>query len=692
MPRAWQVYTVAAAIGLGVFVLVFGPGHLVGTSAYWQLPLPDERASMMGYRYFLAEPWHWPVFDSHTIDTTRTSHLAFWDCIPVWAVVNKAIATIVPPWRAASAQAYLGLWHGLAYVLQACFGVAILRALGHRGWHGAIVGALGFVAVPTWIFRYPHPALSAHWIELWAIYLYLRPKRGAQLGQLAVAALVHPYHAVMSLGVLVASLVRSRDVRTIATWLPLGVACVAAALWLAGYFTPEVRAPQWGFDKESANALGWLVPVRSGILGDARWIANVMATDWQYEGYAYLGLGVLALVVLVARPADVRGVIARHRWLFAVTAVFAVFALSNHVYVGSYELASYPIPRLLRWIPQQFRSPGRFVWVPTYVLLAFVLHRALARYRTGRRFAIVAVAVMVQLVDARGDWSMQRAWTREPWRPVLPLAGWQQLVDAHAAVAVYPAYNCIVERTDTDLGETISTEVTWLASRRALPLNGSYSARPNHTCDADGAAWPTLDLARGTLYVLLPQAAAIADRFQAAGAACAVFDGGRACSTEASAIADAIRAGVVRPPAPAIALRYGEPLDLATTPGLDATWSQPDAGGRWTESAVASLLIRLDGPPPPGVALKLDARARLCGARTSEDVDVLVDATPIGTLHFDAAAPVTHTIAIADPALLTRGAIAVQLRPHDTRPAAKLGCATADPRPLGVWVSRIWLE
>jgi len=129
----------------------------------------------MGYRYFLYEPWHWPVFLSHTLDVPFAKSIAFSDAIPVWALQNKAIATLLPPWESFSEHAYLGMWHATVYILQACFGVALLRALGHTSWRAALLTAVMFLAVHAWIFRYGHAALSAHWLELWALTLYLRP-------------------------------------------------------------------------------------------------------------------------------------------------------------------------------------------------------------------------------------------------------------------------------------------------------------------------------------------------------------------------------------------------------------------------------------------------------------------------------------------------------------------------------------
>jgi hypothetical protein len=262
------------------------------------------------------------------------------------------------------------------------------------------------------------------------------------------------------------------------------------------------------------------VPIRSGIIGDARWLANVEGTPWQYEGYAYLGLGVLLLLALYLPHArGLRGAISRHRWLCAIVVGSALFALSNHIYVGSHEIATYRIPAVLRWVRDQFRSPGRFVWVPTYVLLVFLLHQAFTRFATPRRFAIIALAAALQLVDATGDWRLQRLTTNGQQGGLLDLAVWRPIVHAHDAVMILPPYSCVTG----DNAETLdhaSLEIQLLASERALPINGTYSARDMRHCTAEEAAWPTLAVVPGTLYVLLPQAFSVADRCAADGATC----------------------------------------------------------------------------------------------------------------------------------------------------------------------------
>ncbi len=309
----------------------------------------------------------------------------------------------------------------------------------------------------------------------------------------------------------------------------------------------EGTVAQWGFDKQSTNALAWLVPVRSGLVGDGRWLANVMATDWQYEGYAYLGAGVLALLALwLPRGRELPAVIRRHAPLFMIALAFFVVALSNHIYVGGHEVATYKVPWFLKWIPGQFRAPGRFVWIPMYVGMLFVLHRGLGRFATGWRPLVLVGLAVLQLLDARGDWAEQRAWTSGPRANVIDRDRWRDLVHAHAAVQIHPTHACLAGDRVAWLADVAGT-IELLASERALPINGTYSARTIRRCADEAHAWPRLAPEPDTLYVLLPPATSLAAQLAAAGAHCASFEDARVCTLRRDALDAAVTAGAVTP-------------------------------------------------------------------------------------------------------------------------------------------------
>jgi hypothetical protein len=686
-------YAAAAAIGLGMIVAVYGPGYVLGTSGYWDMPVPDHRTYLMGYRYFLHEPWHWPVFEARTLNVPHRQSIAFNDSLPLWALLHKAIATVIPPWRGYSARAFLGLWYAVASALQAVFGVANLRALGRRSVGATLVTAVFFVAMPVWTFRLLHASLYAQFLLLSALYFYLitpagapasRRLRLAQLVQLGVAALLNPYHTVMSLAVFAASLARARAWRAAIAWFAAGCAVVLAALALAGYFAPEAASAVSGFQNNGSNLLGPVLPRRSGWIGEVAWIDP---TGYQYEGLCYLGGGLLVLAALVLpRVGEVLASARRHAALVAVAGLAAAFALSRHVYLGSHLVLAYPVPRVLHWIPDQFRAPGRFSWLPVYVLAVFLLSRGFERFVSGWRRLVLPALAIVQLVDVTADFRAWRAVTGAAGPVQLDVAAWRGLLAHSDEVAVFPAHSCNGEPS-----WEVATRIQYLASEQAVPINGVNSSRSLRDCAADAASLVDLHPGPRTLYVFVAPMIGVARQLAAAGMPCAEFGFGEVCHRD-RAVIDALG---WPPPSPAGPLAYGDRIELAgrAEPYLAIGWSPVAGDGRWTEGPIARLVFTPAGVPPADPVLQVEAEALLCGPRTSQDVDVFVGGVAAGILHFDAGANArrARAIPIRDASVIARPLVEIELRPRDSRSPHELGCNARRQR-FGIHVRRLWIE
>lgn len=701
-----QAYLLAALIGLLVNLLAFGPGHLLGTSSYWDLPQEDSRAYLIGYRYFLHEPWHWPPFTVHTMNVPYTKSIVFSDAIPLFAALNKVLGAIIPGWASFSARDYLGVWHGLDYMLQAALGVCVLRSLGKRSYGQAIVASVVFLCVPAFIFRYGHASLSAQYLLLAGLALYLRQPSGAPATRawlasftalLFAAAMINPYHVAMDFALLLAALVRTKNIRSIVVGFVLGLSSVGLGAATAGFFASEAKVAMFGFDESSANLLSPFVPVRSLLFGDGWGIANPNATPLQYEGYAYLGLGVLALLgaFLIIAARSLRGVILRHRYLFIVALGAWVYSLSNHIWFGGHRIVAFDLPQKLHWVTEQYRAPGRFIWLPMYTLIAFLLRWSFDALKDGWRRGLFAVVVVAQVLDGGlGDWAWLRSFNQATFKHVLPIEPWRTLVHAHETVEIDPPYDCILD--GTPMVDQVSLEIQFYASQKALPINGVYSARPTRNCEAERLGRANLEPVDGRLYVFLRQAKMLVPRFDAMGAKCTEFSYGHVCSKNAAAVDAALAAGIVQPLKRSRPLSIGQRLSVADRqepPLEDLGWSWTDDDMRWSMGSRSSvpLYVVAEGAQPR--TLKIEANAALCGARHTAEIDVLLDGARIGTLHFGDEMndiEVAREIAIPDPKVLSHPAI-LDFAPRDPRSPADLGC-NEDHRALGIRVRNIWVE
>ncbi len=403
----------------------------------------------------------------------------------------------------------VGLFYGLAWLLQPAAAVWALRGTGERRLLPALGIALAAASTPAWIGRFGHAALSGHFLLLLGVGVYLRlvsrPGRGLWSGAVllqVLALLVHPYLAAMTLALLGAvpatRLLRGQPFVRAAGGVALALTAVLGVMAAFDYLGAKGDG---GYGQFAMNLLSPVWPAGSGVLG-LPWSPQLDATGHGgWEGYNWLGLGLLFALgsAVLARPAAAWGMLRRHAGLGAVMIALTALAVSHEVGFGRrivLDLGDAPAAL------EQFRASGRFFWPVTYVLLVGAV-ALLARTAP----ILCLAAGLLQFADAAplraaiSGWAGQhQAWTVEA--PAL-----RAEFGRAASLTLLPSWPCVDHRTG---GETFSTllEVLSLASERAVPASTMYVARwrtPPRCRDEALAAAP---LAPGELRLILPAAQA----------------------------------------------------------------------------------------------------------------------------------------------------------------------------------------
>jgi hypothetical protein len=316
------------------------------------------------------------------------------DSLPLLAIPAKALG-----WPAA--WQYFGLWLYACHALTAAAGAVLLRRLGCAGL-SALLGGLLFAGAPVLLLRaYGHEALQGQFLLVTALALAFGPWRvWPWLTLIVLSVWVHPYLAAMVLALAAARAGMAWNDRDIATHHLLGTAVrtsilVVIAAYLAGYFGLGGQYSAGGHDFFSANLLTWLDPMDwAGFLAHfgrdvsqgRDWSTLLpalgQATAGQYEGFAYLGAGMLALVVLAAssllwmRRSEGALPLLRHwPWLLAACGLLAGVAVSARPTFGTRVLFELPLPAQLEQVLGLFRASGRFIWPLTYLLMAWAITR-----------------------------------------------------------------------------------------------------------------------------------------------------------------------------------------------------------------------------------------------------------------------------------------------------------------------------
>jgi hypothetical protein len=246
-----------------------------------------------------------------------------------------------------------------------------------------------------------------------------------------------------------------------------------------GFYSMNLLSPFWPASSGLFSATGLYVFTRG----------SIGATGGQYEGYNYLGAGVLLLLVIsTLRHAHAIAGLVRRYWLVAATLLFfAAWAISNHVYFGPFLLFSYPVPDLLeRTVLGWFRGSGRFFWPVTWTLAALALVGVLAAFRGRRLIAILAIAVVLQWVDL-SIWR-DRLGTLARTVPSSAFgeasAELEDMIATAGRVEVVPRLFCSSVGADYAAVQNVATlEVQLMAARTNAAMADVLLGRGNRLCD-----------------------------------------------------------------------------------------------------------------------------------------------------------------------------------------------------------------
>jgi hypothetical protein len=505
-----RVFAVAALLGVVTCVYAFGVDFLLGRGAFWALPEGDALTNVVGYRYFLADDWHWPLLKTTLIAGPKGLNVLVLDSIPIVALLAKFFRPVL-----GSSLLPYGMWMLAVYVLQATFAVRLVRALGHHTWLASLAAAIAALTFHAFLARFYHLALNAHFVILWALCLYFElriddvPRRfgRAWILMVVIALLVHPYLFAMCAAVYGAAVVHGARLDRKSLWVRAKVVTLTiAALVLVGTATGHLarsmrkHAGECCFGQASTN-LGSLVvpnPERSQIWSDTP--AHLLEqTSQQWDGSMFLGFGTLLLLVvaLATAPRELGRALKRHAALATVQLAMLAFAASNRAYFLAHEVWRFETPQPLAGIAATFRASGRFAWPIGLVVLvgsvAFVLRRIPLRFSA----PIVVLSTAVAIVDAFPTLSVIRANTSHGAPEAIPRDAYWRALAAHDRVEQYPSFQCL--STSTAIVDRQSRQLQLLAAELARPINGVRAARQTTSCRLEAEHWTSYEITPGVI-------------------------------------------------------------------------------------------------------------------------------------------------------------------------------------------------
>ncbi len=409
----WRLFLCGAVIGALIFAAIYGVKILSFTYDGWLLCGDmDLRQHYLGWCHYRYGELGFPLGMIQTLSYPNSMSVIYTDSIPLVAVVFKLFSGILP-----ETFQYFGLYGLLSFALTGAFGSVLLKTFLKKEWQVYIALPLLVASFPILQRMYYHTALASHYLIMAAfvIALYAVFDRWSVIKTSLVWALmgfmcvgIHSYFLPMIGLIMLASLVwnimESHEKSAVWTLICSIVSfCTAAllALFIFGGFAGPNSAAGGGLGVFNSNLNTFINPLDMGLLPGLSTFG-----DFQYEGFAYLGLGIIsgALLVLIF-------CICTGKWrhihmspmgkvtcaMFVISAFISIFPMFS---IGGVKIVWFPIPDALSSVLGIFRSNGRFIWVAMYIIMiAVIVAASRLSDRTVWSAIIMCGILLVQGID-----------------------------------------------------------------------------------------------------------------------------------------------------------------------------------------------------------------------------------------------------------------------------------------------------
>lgn len=415
-----NINIIAALLGGIAFVLIYGVKILNPLYTDWLLTGGDPSQHYLGWEFFRRSDWYFPLGLTDQLAYPLKTSVIYTDSIPIFAVFFKLFRSILP-----QQFQYFGIWGLLCFVLQGYYAAKIL---GERSSSKTVIlaGSIFFIVSPIMVFRmYYHTALAAHWLILLAIYFYSKHEKEyrdifkpvMQWGILGILiGSIHLYFVPMCgailLGYILCSIWKERKIR-IRFFYP-GISFSVGlflTVYLLGGFSSGADTGTNNLGLFSFNLNAFLNPMSYSTL-----LKNTSLWDWpfytqgQYEGFSYLGMGIILLcacgIVLMIRNIFRRRKPSVYQIMTVLMSVgLIVMAASPTITWNDKLLLQLPYSSTIYKYWGIFGSCGRMAWPVVYFLMIFGI-TSIGNMKWKRKEisnVIIILACLVQVIDLSGQ-------------------------------------------------------------------------------------------------------------------------------------------------------------------------------------------------------------------------------------------------------------------------------------------------
>lgn len=415
-------------IGALLFLLIYGPGVLKVTYDGWIFKVqdPDIHQHYLGWCHFRQSSWFFPPGLMDSMSYPHKISILWTDSIPLLAIIFKCFRDALP-----ETFQYFGMYGILSFCLTGgCTALAVKKLTGDD--------MTALISVPFITVSFPmlqrmfyHTSLTAHYLILIPFIIWLYEGYRWSTGKKClvwgvyffVTVMLHPYlwlmGAVIAVAVFVDEIIMTKNVKPAFITGAVSGLLTYTALFITGAFYGNVKV-SYALGGFGSNLNTFINPLDMSIILPALPLQSAN----QYEGFGYLGIGGLILLITavimffadIIRKRKGRIPVSRREAIaLMLMVVFFIMAVFPDITINTRLIFGVKVSPGVEAVLGIFRSTGRFVW-PVVILLYLGSIREIA----GKPLSVIIISIclVLQFIDMSGTlYSRNRKFTT-PAKPV----------------------------------------------------------------------------------------------------------------------------------------------------------------------------------------------------------------------------------------------------------------------------------
>ncbi|OHD21858.1 MAG: hypothetical protein A2Y34_11120 [Spirochaetes bacterium GWC1_27_15] len=373
--------------------------------------------------------------------------ISFTDSIPLFAIPFKIFKDVLP-----QNFQYFGFWILFCYILQGIFSFLLLKRISNNILI-QLIGSIFFIVSPIIVARSGgHFALMGHWVILAILFVIFSnfsiKKTYFLLSFLfLLALLIHPYFLFM---IFLLSFIKSLNIvifehklKQTIIFYSISIVMIVFLAFLIGFFQISIsQAKATGFGDYSLNLNALINPQDfSCFLKERKY-----AIFGQYEGFNYIGLGLIILIMLNLffllknkEKLDKANII-----MIVVCFIITLIATTNTITFDDKILFNIPFPDIIRDYFNIFRASGRMFWAVYYIIIFYSIfyfyNNRKYIYNEKIKIFVLFILFLIQITDFSQKYSQINKYntTEINYQTPLQSSFWENDIKKYKKISFVP--------------------------------------------------------------------------------------------------------------------------------------------------------------------------------------------------------------------------------------------------------------